>query len=227
MEFKQDPSPIPSSTNSHQNNHPNPHSPSMATKKRKAGRKKFQETRHPVYNGVRRRNGKWVSELRQPYNNKSRIWLGTFPSPDMAARAYDVAAFALRGDSASLNFPESVHLLPQARSTSIKDIQYAALEAADQSVSGGGGGGSDVDHLFQCSSSSLSFCSSTIEGSDNVGKDWNKNMNMFLDEEELFNMPALLDSMAEGLILTPPAMKKGFNWNNVEDDPVDLFFWTD
>ncbi|CAL0300728.1 unnamed protein product [Lupinus luteus] len=31
--------------------------------KKRAGRKKFNETRHPVYRGVRRRNsGKWVCE---------------------------------------------------------------------------------------------------------------------------------------------------------------------
>ncbi|XP_028808206.1 dehydration-responsive element-binding protein 1D-like [Neltuma alba] len=198
-----------------------PRNPSPpASHKRKAGRKKFQETRHPLFRGVRRRNGnRWVCEVREP-KKKSRIWLGTYPNPEMAARAHDVAALALRGSSAALNFPDSAWLLPVATSSSAKDIRAAAAEAA---------------HAFRPTSSNAHqnirepfFSVEEKEKSNSEGGD--ECRSLFLDEEALYNMPSLLDHMAEGLLLSPPSICRRALGLGLDDDftcQVDLTLWQD
>ncbi|XP_059276623.1 ethylene-responsive transcription factor ERF017 [Lycium ferocissimum] len=83
------------------------------------------------YRGVRKRKwGKWVSEVRLP-NSRERIWLGSYDTPEKAARAFDAALFCLRGKSANFNFPENPPEIVNGQSMTRSEIQAAAARFAN------------------------------------------------------------------------------------------------
>ena len=210
--------------------HPLVHAQFVVSQKRKCGRKKFKETRHPIYRGVRQRKGKWVCELREP-KKTTRIWLGTYPTPEMAARAHDVGALAIRGTSAILNFPNTASLLPIVNSSSPKDIRAAAAEAAESfrpiTLSSFSTSrhkkpsrktkcrrvkkvppmeekeqetvlDTSLNNLHNLDREKFDVINSGVEKNN-----FDLSSTVFFDEEALFNMPGLLDRMAESLCLFP------------------------
>lgn len=176
--------------------------------------------RHPFYRGIRCRSGKWVSEIREP-RKTTRIWLGTYPTPEMAAAAYDVAALALKGLDAAVNFPELINSYPTPASQSASDIRTAAASAAAARAPPQESGGHPATLQEQ----------QMPVGQEQTGIGASSSEHMpagqeFVDEEALFDMPNLLVDMAEGMLVSPPRMKTSGDDGDSPDDLEPDNLWS-
>ncbi|XP_014508100.1 dehydration-responsive element-binding protein 1E [Vigna radiata var. radiata] len=207
------------------------HALASARPKRRAGRRIFKETRHPVYRGVRqRKNNKWVCEVRVPNDKSTRIWLGTYPTAEMAARAHDVAALALRGKSACLNFADSAWRLPLPASTNAKEIRRVAAEAVvaiaaedscvEQSEN------ENVNAVVDCKVSSFGVCTDEDGNSSKVLRE-------FGDLDEITvpvtlgfdDMHEWLQNLADEPLRSPSFLTYVRDWTCLEDD-VEVSLWS-
>lgn len=195
--------------------------------KKRTGRKKYKETRHPVYRGVRMRNSnKWVCEVREP-NKRNRIWLGTYSTAEMAARAHDVAVLALRGENSCLNFADSEWRLPKPASNDPEDIQRAAAEAAAMfnTESEDADNQNEDNEMISTADLQKDASDDNVNNTEPCEQSQQLSFNN-MENEGIFDMPGLLNDMAEGLLLSPPPsyIDGQSTWDDTEKD-TDMTLW--
>lgn len=187
------------------------------------------------YKGVRMRSwGSWVSEIRAP-NQKTRIWLGSYSTPEAAARAYDAALLCLKGPSAApnLNFPfdsSFYHHIDHHTTLSPKAIQRVAAAAAQGAGNDQNIGlllSNDTTNPILSSPPSDSSSSSSLSLFDEL-----PNYTTTLDQEITtvsmieqwynFDSPKYNDMLHGNIFFDPPSMEDVY----YEESAADIPLWS-
>jgi hypothetical protein len=208
-----------------------------APPKKPAGRTKFRETRHPVYRGVRRRGtlGRWVCEVRIPGGRGSRLWLGTFATPDLAARAHDAAAIALSGRGACLNFADSAWLLPPLMPAALSAPELASARELKDAVA------EAVEALRRRSVAELTRTLRAKDTADDEPEEDDDDADSspgavpsndaVFEFEDVFRFGGMVDagsyyaSLAQGLLVDPPDAAGAWR-EDVEHGTADIALWS-
>ncbi|XP_058078556.1 ethylene-responsive transcription factor ERF014-like [Magnolia sinica] len=188
--------------------------------------------RKKQFKGVRMRSwGSWVSEIRAP-NQKTRIWLGSYSTPEAAARAYDAALLCLKGSSANLNFPITPSTYFPTTLMSPKSIQRVAAAAANATTTTTTTTPSSPIPTLPPPSSS-SWPSTSWDTHDEIATSCSSDytpcaieqhpspVNPWIDLDMLLQSPKYTDQMLNACALFGPAAT-----TEVFDDEADFRLWS-
>jgi hypothetical protein len=140
-----------------------------------------------------------VCEVRVPGRRGSRLWVGTFDTAEIAARAHDAAMLALAAGDACLNFADSAELLAVPASyRSLEEVRHAVTEAVEDFLRRQNLG--EEDALSGTSSSTPSSPLTDDESSSSRAEDSPFELEVLSD----MGWDLYYSSLAQGMMLMAP-----------------------